>query len=175
MVPLGVAMAMTVRVGEIVGAGQPQRLKRVLISGWIFALSFMAVSMTAFLTIGSWLAAQFVADPGVIQIAAGLLIIAGVFQLADGFQVICSFALRGINDVSVPARTAFIAYWIIALPLGAYLTFQHHWGVEGLWWGLTAGLGVAAVILGQRAWRLLVTQQQGNAAYVTSTDSASAV
>ncbi|HEX8312520.1 MAG TPA: MATE family efflux transporter [Chthoniobacteraceae bacterium] len=153
MVPLGVAMAITVRVGEIVGAHEYARLRRVLASGWLYALVFMALSMTVFLLCGEWIARQFVTDPGVVKIAAGLLIVAGFFQLVDGLQVVCAGALRGINDVRVPAWVALLAYWGLALPGGAYLGLSAGWGAAGVWIGLAGGLTVAAAALTVRAWR----------------------
>ncbi|TLD69022.1 MATE family efflux transporter [Phragmitibacter flavus] len=160
MIPLGVGMAMTVRVGEIVGSGLPHehaRLRRVLLSGWLFAVGFMILSMLMFFFYGAWIAHQFVADSEVVRLAAKLLIIAAIFQMADGFQVVSVFALRGINDVKVPARMVFVAYWLIAIPLGLWFGLHKQWGVEGIWWPLALGLGIAAVVLGRRAWRKLIS------------------
>ncbi len=155
MVPLGVAMAITVRVGEIVGAGERPRLHRVLIGGWLFGLGFMALSTLAFLIFGREIAAQFVSDRTVVETAAHLLIVAGVFQLCDGLQVVSAHALRGVDDVRVPTWIAFVAYWIVALPAGAALGIWRGHGPMGMWTGLAAGLAVAAVAMGVRAWRKL--------------------
>jgi MATE family multidrug resistance protein len=155
MVPLGMAMAITVRVGEIVGAQEQPRLHRVLLGGWVFALGFMTLSTLTFLIFGRDIAGQFVNDAAVIEIAASLLIIAGLFQLFDGIQIVAACALRGVNDARVPAWIAFIAYWIIALPCGALFGLGLHHGALGVWAGLAAGLGVAASALGFRAWRKL--------------------
>jgi len=155
MVPLGVAMAITVRVGEIVGAGERPRLHRVLFGGWLFGIGFMALSTLAFLLFGREIAAQFVSDHGVVEMAARLLLVAGVFQLFDGLQVVSAHALRGVNDVRVPTWIAFIAYWLVALPAGAALGIWQGHGPIGMWTGLAAGLGVAALAMGVRAWRKL--------------------
>jgi MATE family multidrug resistance protein len=155
MVPLGVALAITVRVGEIVGAGERERLHRVLAGGWMFGLGFMALSTFAFFFLGREIAGEFVTDTAVIDIAARLLIVAAVFQLFDGIQIIAVSALRGVNDARVPAWIAFVAYWIVALPCGAWLAFGWRLGAVGIWWGLASGLGAAAVALGIRAWRKL--------------------
>jgi MATE family multidrug resistance protein len=153
MVPLGIAMALTVRVGEVIGARERHRLHRMLVGGWLFAGGFMAVTMVIFLLAGRWIAGQFITDPGVVEIAAGLLIIAGLFQLVDGLQVVSACALRGMDDVRVPALIALLAYWGLALPLGAVLGLWWKWGAAGIWSGLAAGLALAAVALGVRAWR----------------------
>ena len=156
MVPLGIALAISVRVGEIVGAGQRDRLHRVLTGGWLFALGFMSLSTYAFSFHGHALAAQFVADPAVIDIAARLLIVAAVFQLFDGIQIVAVSALRGVDDVRLPAWIAFFAYWVVALPCGSWLTFGWHLGAFGIWCGLASGLAAAALALGLRAWHKLV-------------------
>jgi MATE family multidrug resistance protein len=116
----------------------------------------MSLSMLAFLMFGHDIGAMFVSDAGVIEIAAKLLLVAGVFQLFDGLQVVSSCALRGVNDVRIPAWLAFFAYWIVGLPCGAALGFGLHQGALGIWIGLAIGLGVAALALGSRAWRKLV-------------------
>lgn len=157
MVPLGVSMAITVRVGEIVGAEQRDRLHRVLAGGWLYAVGFMLIPTLVFFFHGPGIAALFVSDAAVIGIAARLLIVAAVFQILDGIQIVAVSALRGINDVRFPAWAAFVAYWIVALPVGAWLGLgAHQLGPMGVWAGLAFGLGVAAVALGTRAWRKLV-------------------
>jgi MATE family multidrug resistance protein len=155
MVPLGMAMATTVRVGEILGANERPRLHRVLIGSWLFAAGFMSISMLLFLLLGRPLAAWFVQDPEVVALAGGLLVVAALFQLFDGLQVVSVSALRGVNDVAVPAWMAALAYWGIALPLGWYWGLVLGWGANGVWAAMAVGLGAAAVLLGRRAWKLL--------------------
>jgi MATE family multidrug resistance protein len=101
------------------------------------------------------LAAWFVQDPEVVALAGGLLVVAALFQLFDGLQVVSVSALRGVNDVAVPAWMAALAYWGIALPLGWYWGLVLGWGANGVWAAMAVGLGAAAVLLGRRAWKLL--------------------
>lgn len=157
MVPLGMAMATTVRVGEILGAHERPRLHRVLIGSWLFAAGFMSVSMLLFLFLGRPLAAWFVQDSEVVALAGGLLVVAALFQLFDGLQVVSVSALRGVNDVAVPAWISALAYWGIALPLGWYWGLVCGWGANGVWAAMAVGLGAAALLLGRRAWKLLDT------------------
>ncbi len=164
MIPLGLAMAMTVRIGELAGAGQPVRMRRVLLGGWLFSTLFMAASMVVFLTHGAWLAGRFVTVPEVAATAATLLVIGGLFQLVDGLQVVSTLALRGVNDARVPAWCAFAAYWLIAVPLGAWLGLGRQWGATGPWTGLAVGLAFAALMLGARAWKLLGPARSGGGA-----------
>jgi MATE family multidrug resistance protein len=155
MVPLGVAMAITVRMGEASGeVMKGGRLRRILLGGWMYGLVFSGVSMAVFIIYGEWLAVKIVDDPAVVELAVGLLMIAGVFQVVDGSQVISSSALRGMGDVIVPAWLGIFAYWGVAVPSGAYMAFVHGSGAHGVWWGLAFGLGMAALLLGVRAWRM---------------------
>lgn len=155
MVPLGVSMALAVRVGEAVGANQRGRLRRILGGGWLLGAGFMTLSMLMFFGWGRELAGLFVKDADVIETAAALLLLAGAFQLCDGLQVVSAGALRGMDDVRAPAWFAFVAWWVVALPLSWLLGLYLKQGAFGVWAGLTAGLAVAAAALGRRAWRLL--------------------
>lgn len=155
MVPLGIAMATTVRVGEIVGANQRQRLHRVLLGSWLFAAAFMSCSMLVCVLWGEPLARAFVNEPEVVKLVASLLLVAALFQLFDGLQVVSAAALRGVDDVKVSAWIAVLAYWVISLPLGWVLGIHMGWGATGIWTALAVGLGIAALLLMWRAWRLL--------------------
>ena len=158
MVPLGIAMAITVRMGAAAGvedvAGRVRQLRSILIGGWGFGLIFSTLSMVLFISCGRFIAQQIVTEPAVVDLATSLLVIAGLFQVVDGSQVISSSALRGMGDVVVPAWAGAFAYWGVSVPLGFYLIYHAGSGAAGAWWGLAIGLGVAAVLLGVRAWRV---------------------
>jgi MATE family multidrug resistance protein len=111
--------------------------------------------MVLFFFFGKPLAGLFVADEAVVSSAAALLVVAVVFQLFDGLQVVSVSALRGVNDVAVPAWMAAFAYWGLAMPLGWYWGLKLGWGASGVWLAMAVGLAVAALLLGRRAWRLL--------------------
>ena len=85
-------------------------------------------------------------------VVAGLLLIAAVFQMGDALQIISAGALRGVNDVKGPAWISFAIYWGLAIPLGWFFSFPQKMGVDGMWWGITIGLCLTAVILGIRLW-----------------------
>ena len=85
-------------------------------------------------------------------LAAELLVVAAIFQVFDGAQVIGVGALRGLTDVRVPAALTFAAYWLLALPFGYGLAFHTRLGPRGLWLGFAAGLSAAAISL---VWRFL--------------------
>lgn len=153
MIPLGVSMALTVRIGEAWGAGQPWRLRRILASGWMLGLAYAGVSMTAFLIFNREIAGWFMEESDALTVAAGLLLVAAAFQFSDAMQIIAAGVLRGLDDVRTPAWIAFGCYWVIAIPLGWLLAFPAGWGVRGVWWGITLGLTLTALLLGTRAWR----------------------
>ena len=96
---------------------------------------------------GPAIARAFVSDPPVIAIAAQLLVIAAIFQLVDGVQVVGAGLLRGLHDTKVPMWINLVAYWVIALPLGSWLAFGRGEGAAGMWVGLAWGLLLAALLL----------------------------
>ncbi len=157
MVPLGIGMAGGVRVGQAAGAGNLDAAAR---AGWTAAglgAAFMLCSASVFWLrpdVVVWLYAGSQPDAEVARLAVGLLGIAAVFQLFDGVQAAVAGALRGLKDTVVPMGVAAVAYWGVGLTVGGVLGLQMGQGARGLWWGLTLGLGVAAVGLSARfAWR----------------------
>ena len=79
--------------------------------------------------------------------AAALIPIAAVFQVFDGAQAVAAGVLRGSADTRVPAALALVGYWLAGLPLGAWLAFRNGLGPRGLWWGLSLGLALVALLL----------------------------
>lgn len=153
MFPLGISMAAGMRVSHAVGAGEQRRLRPIAFGAVGLGLAVMAVFALSFWLGGSVIASWFVRDEIAIALAAQLLIVAAVFQLVDGTQVIGAAALRAITDVKVPTAITFVAYWVIALPLGYWLGIRGTWGVVGVWSGIASGLACAAVFLTARfAW-----------------------
>ncbi len=153
MIPLGLSMALTVRIGEALGAGEFQRFRRIAVSGWLLVTGYALLAAGFFLICGEWLASLFVGSPEVVALGASLLVIVGVFQVVDGLQVASSAMLRGLQDARVPALMGFTAYWLVGLPTSAWLAFSLGIGAPGVWWGLAAGLFVACVTLGPRLWK----------------------
>jgi MATE family multidrug resistance protein len=147
MFPLGLASATGMRVSHAVGAGERHRLRPIGFGSILLGLVVMAAFALLFGFGGPVLATWFVADPAVIALAARLLAIAALFQLADGVQVIAALALRGIMDVKVPTVITLVAYWGIALPLGYLLGIRGSFGAPGIWTGIASGLACAAVFL----------------------------
>jgi len=154
MVPLGVAMATTVRVGRAVGRGDPHGVRSAGFVGMGTSLATQLVSCSAMALAPHWIAGLYSDDHRVANLAAQLLLFAAVFQFSDGIQVTANGALRGLKDTTMPMLITTFAYWGVGMPLGYSLAFHRAMGVQGMWIGLIAGLSVAALLLFLRFLRL---------------------
>lgn len=148
---MGIAAAVSIRVGNAFGRRDYLSVRQASMAGIICGLGCVAMFISLMLGLRHVLPVLYIDDAVVWAIASGLLVIAAVFQLFDGMQAIVMGALRGMMDVSLPTGITFVAYWVIGLPV-AYLFVEYlGLGVEGIWYGLTCGLGFSALLLG---WRL---------------------
>ena len=153
MVPVGVAQATSVLVGQAVGRGDPLGARRATGAGLVTGVGFMAITAVMFLTLPEELARAFSDDAPVIGAAALLLPIAGVFQVFDGIQVVAAGALRGVGDTRVPMILNLVGFWLVGLPVSAALGLGRGLGPQGIWWGLAIGIGVVALLLADRIHR----------------------
>lgn len=152
MVPMGLGQAATARVGLAAGAGERAAAAR---AGWValaLGTAFMAGSAAVLIGLGQPIAWLFLdpAKPGAAATAAlatSMLMVAGLFQLADGVQVVAAGALRGFKDSAVPMLLAGLGYWVAGLPLGLLLAFGLGLGPIGLWIGLAIGLFLVAALM----------------------------
>jgi MATE family multidrug resistance protein len=108
---------------------------------------FMGFAALLFIGLRNFFPTLYINDVKVIEIASQLLVVAAIFQISDGLQVVGMGALRGIEDVKVPTVIAVIAYWLVGLPVGYLLGFRYGLGATGIWYGLLIGLSLAAVLL----------------------------
>lgn len=150
MTTSGLAAAATIRVSNELGKRDIKALRKVAFVLIGMGLCFMTAWGVIFILGKNFLPHLYVNDMEVIAIAGPLIIIAGLFQLSDGLQVVCIGALRGLQDVKVPSLFIFIAYWIIGLPLGYYFGFYTSLGPVGIWTGLLIGLTLTATAM---VWR----------------------
>ena len=157
MIPLGLSMAITVRVGQAVGRGSLVAARRAGFVGVSIALVFMGAAAIVLLLIPGTIVGIYTNDATVTSIAVELLFMAAIFQLSDGAQVAGAGALRGLKDTTVPMIITFVAYWGIGLPLGYTLGITRSMGPQAIWIGLIAGLTVAAICLNVRFY--LVTRR----------------
>ena len=153
MMPLGLAMALTIRVSHVIGENHPARLIPICRSALLFTVGQALVFALGYILFRYHLAALFISDPAVARLAAQLLFLAGCFQVVDGLQAVAMGALRGLKDVRVPTVMTVFAYWVVAFPLGLYLGFATPLGVHGFWIAFCLGLLLIAVGLVARVIR----------------------
>ena len=152
MLPLGLAMAVTVRVGQARGSADPLALRRAGIAALILCLLCQSFSCTVMIVGAEQLASWYApGQPAVIALASSLLTLAAIFQISDGLQAVAAGALRGLKDTRVPMLYTAIAYWGVGFPIAWWLGFVRGWGPQGLWIGFIAGLSMAALLLLARA------------------------
>ncbi len=164
MVPLGVSAAGAVRVGQAVGRADTDGAR---LSGWVaigLGALFMGVAAVLFVAVPRWILSVFTSDLGVIDVGVLLLLVAAVFQLFDGLQVVATGALRGLGDTRTPMLSNLLGHWVVGLPVGYALCFWWGWGVLGLWVGLSLGLILVGIILvpmwHRRVQALVLTTQR---------------
>lgn len=154
MVPLGVGSAAAVRVGHAIGAGDIVRARSAIRAAYAAGVGFMALTALVFLGAPVLLARAFTTDTAVIRVAASLIPIAGFFQVFDGGQAVGAGVLRGAGDTTAPLVVMLTGYWLIGVPVSAYLGFRTSLGAAGLWWGFVISLAAVAVFLNLRIRRV---------------------
>ena len=152
MVPLGIGQAATVRVAYQLGLGAPAAARRAGFVAVALGASFMAMTGVLLWAAPRQIASVYLdlgdpANDGLVAFAVQFFIIAALFQIFDGVQVIAAGALRGYQDTAVPMLIAGIGYWAIGFAGGWLLAFPLGFGAVGLWLGLALGLGVVAISL----------------------------
>lgn len=147
MMASGLSAATSVRVGNQTGLKNRAGIRAAGFSSFILVLIFMSITATCFIIFRNVLPTLFNNDLEVIHISASLLVIAAFFQLSDGVQVVGLGALRGVKDVRIPTIITLVAYWIIGLPMSYTFAFKYNMGVQGVWYGLSLGLIIAALLL----------------------------
>lgn len=153
---IGFSVASTVMIGRRQGERDFLGLQKVGINNLKIVFIFMAFCGLFFI-LGRHILPTFFTkkeDVEVILLASKLLIIAALFQLSDGVQVVALGILRGIQDVKIPSSITFIAYWIITIPLGYYLCVILKMGAWGMWIALGLGLTISAIFLVIRFMKL---------------------
>jgi MATE family multidrug resistance protein len=147
MMASGISAASTVRVGNQLGQEDYPNLKRAGNTSFLMVLVFMAICSAIYILFNGFFPTIYVDEPEVIGIASSLIVIAGLFQLSDGVQVVGLGCLRGMSDVRMPTIITFVSYWGLAIPASYLFGFVLDFGAPGIWYGLLIGLTVAAILL----------------------------
>jgi len=154
MIPLAFSSAITVRIGHALGAGDPAGARRGGIAGISVCMLFMACSATFLLLFRDQVVSLYTSDTAVQAIAISLLLMAAVFQIADGAQIGAAGALRGYKDTRMPMIINTFAYWVMGFPLAYMAAITFRAPPSYIWGGFVLGLSVAAVLLTIRFLRL---------------------
>ncbi len=154
MLPVGLALATTIRVGQGLGRGDSAGARLSAHAGVTMALVVMIFPALVMGLRPQWIVSAYTDTSEVARLAESFLRLAALFQFWDGLQVTAAGALRGYKDTRVPMFITFFAYWCVGLPLAGYLGFVALQQPAGLWWGLIVGLGAAALLLSARLYRV---------------------
>lgn len=154
MMATGLATAGMIRVSHYIGKEDYKGMREAGMVAFGMVAAFMFMCALLFFVLRFSLPLLYIDDPQVISLAASLLVLAGLFQLSDGIQVVGLGVLRGLEDVKVPTIVTFLAYWGLGLPLGYFLAFTMGFAEKGIWIGLLVGLTLTAGMLLYRFDRL---------------------
>ena len=149
MVPFGIGMAATVRVGHAIGRGDAGGVRR---AGYV--ATWLGIVLAAVLTIAVMISRFGIAEvflgestDAAAELSATLLLVGSTFFIADAIQTIAAGSLRGMNDTRVPLLFAVLSYWLIGFACACWLGFWTPTGAVGVWIGLSIGTAVYAVLL----------------------------
>jgi MATE family multidrug resistance protein len=149
MVPFGIGMAATVRVGHAIGRGDASAVRR---AGYV--ATWLGVVLAAVLTLAVMISRFGIAEiflgestDATAELSATLLLVGSTFFIADAIQTIAAGSLRGMNDTRVPLLFAILSYWLIGFACACWLAFWTPSGAVGVWIGLSVGTAVYAVLL----------------------------
>lgn len=161
MVHLGLSNVATIRAGNAYGRRDVPHMKRGAVIVTVLSLVFALLTMVGFVGWPEPLISVFMQDDEparaeILAIGTGLLVMAALFQLVDGAQVVALGLLRGVQDTKVPMVMAAVSYWIVGMPCSYLLGFVLGFGAMGIWAGLVAGLAVAGLLLNARFWGVIV-------------------
>lgn len=146
MVPLGISMAMTTRIGMAMADNDVRKARNIGMSGMTMAVFVMSISAFFVVLFGQSIAEFYTTEPEVVELGMALLMLGAVMQIFDGLQICAGGSLRGLEDTKSPMFYAMLGYWVLGIPLGVCFAFAWELKVRGLWIGLIVGLSVTAVL-----------------------------
>lgn len=154
MIPLALSAATTVRIGQALGKGSPHGARLGGMTGILMCGAFMACSATFLLLFRDLVVGIYTNDPSVTEIAISLLLMAAIFQIADGVQIGSAGALRGYKDTRMPMLINTFSYWALGFPLAYLAAITFRAPPAYIWAGFVLGLSAAAIMLTVRFNRL---------------------
>ncbi len=146
MIVTGIAAGTTIRVSHQYNLGDYHSMKKATFASVHLVLGFMSITALTFFFLRNQIPLLYTSDKEVIIVASRLLILAAIFQVFDGLQVVILGALRGLTDVKFAMMVAFVSYILISLPLSYFLAFTVNWGPEGIWVGFVVSLAIAGLL-----------------------------
>ncbi len=157
VVHLGLSQAATVRVGNALGRKDYGGLREGAATASVLSAVFALVMMVVYLAIPEQMVGLFVAPddparPEILEVGSKFLIVAALFHLVDGAQVVALGLLRGLHDTRRPMVYAALSYWAVGIPVSYVMGFVLGWGGVGIWLGLVVGLTLAAALMLGRFW-----------------------
>ena len=147
MIPMSLAIALTIRVGTYYGSQNWASMRRVQVVGLVTGTVFALITMLLLWLLRAEIVSLYTFDYDVAALAVYLVLFAIAYQLMDAWQVSAAGCLRGMQDTKGPMWITMLAYWIIAFPVGIYLSRFTDMGAAGVWIGLIVGLTVACILL----------------------------
>ncbi len=155
MVVTGIASAGSIKVGNALGEKDLDKARVFGVIALLLGFLFMLGACLFFVFQGEWLISFYTLDQNVLIIAINLMLIAGIFQLADGIQAVSLGILRGLEDANIPTAITMFAYWVVGVPSGYLFGIKLGLGTNGVWYGLSLGLLVSALLLTIRFFRVI--------------------
>ncbi len=163
MMATGLSIAGSIRVGRARGLQSVSAIRVAANTSLIATIIFMSVMAILMYVLKEEILTAYIQDQEVIKIGFRLIIVGAMFQLSDGIQSTSISLLRGMGDVKIPTILTFVAYWLVALPMGYWLSFTKKMDAQGIWIALFVGLTASAIFMTYRFYHLLSkTKFEGN-------------
>jgi len=144
MPAMNFAMALTTFVGQNLGAGKPDRVRRGLVATLLMSGAFALGATLLMVFAKEPLVRIFNTDPAVVAIGSRYLLIVGSFYVLFSTMFVMGAVPRGAGDTMIPFLITIVTLWIIRIPLSAWLSSRL--GTDGIWWGIPAAWGMGSIL-----------------------------
>ncbi|MCT4614054.1 MAG: MATE family efflux transporter [Marinifilaceae bacterium] len=156
MIFQGLGSGTTIRVSHYRGQNKLNNIKIATNTGIKLMLIYASISILLFVFGRTIFPLAFTKDDNVIKLAANMILVCGIFQIFDGFQIIFAGSLRGLADAKIPMLISFIAYFMISIPISYYSAFKWGYSEIGIWFGFPVGLLISSILSYSRYKYLLI-------------------